>query len=86
MVSAAIPAGPHWYLGVLATHPSRAGQRWGRAVMAPGLARAAEDGLPAYLETATRTNVELYQRAGWDVVQTVDNLPFPVWVLAKHPA
>jgi hypothetical protein len=28
---------PFWYLGVLGTHPDRAGRRWGHAVMTAGL-------------------------------------------------
>lgn len=66
-VHPALPDAPHWYLGVLATHPDHAGRRWGRAVMAAGLERARADGLPAYLETTTASNVALYERAGWHV-------------------
>jgi ribosomal protein S18 acetylase RimI-like enzyme len=62
-----LPTVPHWYLGVLATHPERAGLRLGRAVMAAGLVEAARDGLPAYLETTNPRNVELYRRAGWQI-------------------
>lgn len=67
----ALPTEPHWYLGVLATHPDHAGKRWGRAVMAAGLERAAADALPAYLETTSASNVELYERSGWSVAATV---------------
>ena len=35
------PEEPHWYLGVLATHPNRLGAGLGAAVLAPGLAEAA---------------------------------------------
>ena len=71
VVHTAMPTDPHWYLGVLATHPDHAGQRWGRAVMRPGLERAAADGLPAYLETVTASNVVLYERSGWTLSATV---------------
>jgi ribosomal protein S18 acetylase RimI-like enzyme len=84
-VSRSLPASPHWYLGVLATHPRHAGRRWGRAVMAVGLRRAAEAGLPAYLETARPGNVDLYQGAGWELVDTVRLPELPVWVMC-HPA
>jgi GNAT superfamily N-acetyltransferase len=59
-----LPTQPHWYLGVLATHPEHAGKRWGRAVMQAGLVRAAA-GVPACLETTNPANVALYQRSGW---------------------
>jgi GNAT superfamily N-acetyltransferase len=81
VVHATLPPTPFWYLGVLATHPDHAGRRLGRTVMAAGLAAATGAGLPAYLETTNPVNVELYRRAGWDVVEslTVDTLP--VWVM-----
>lgn len=71
LVHAVMPTEPHWYLGVLATHPARAGRRWGRAVMAPGLDRARADGLPAYLETATAANEAIYVASGWTLTATV---------------
>lgn len=79
-----IPTEPHWYLGVLATHPDHAGRRLGRTVMAAGLARAAEDGLTSVLETTNPDNLELYRRSGWDILDTavVDGLR--VWVMT-HP-
>ncbi|HEX6328617.1 MAG TPA: GNAT family N-acetyltransferase [Jiangellaceae bacterium] len=81
VVAAALPATPHWYLGILATHPHYAGLGWGRLAMTAGLDRAAEAGLPAYLETTNERNVELYQRAGWRLIESsaVDDLP--IWVM-----
>ncbi|WP_433794499.1 GNAT family N-acetyltransferase [Actinoplanes sp. CA-252034] len=78
----ALPAGPFWYLGVLGTHPAVAGRRWGRAVMAAGLRRAAADGLPAVLETSNPANVELYRRAGWEVVGEFE-VPRQTWVMRQ---
>ena len=65
-------AGPHWYLGVLATDPARQGTGLGRAVTTPMLAAADRAGLPAYLETASDTNVAIYRRLGFEVVREVD--------------
>lgn len=84
-VGALIPAHRHWYLGVLATRPEAAGRGWGRLAMARGLQAAATDGLPAYLETANDSNVELYQRSGWQVVATATVGPLAVRVMT-HPA
>jgi GNAT superfamily N-acetyltransferase len=62
-----LPSGPHWYLGILATHPRRAGEGLGRVVVEPGLAAARAAGLEAWLETATAANVAMYERRGWRV-------------------
>ncbi|MEW1588287.1 GNAT family N-acetyltransferase [Micromonospora vinacea] len=83
-VHAALPTYPFWYLGVLGTHPDSAGRGWGRAVMRAGLARAAADGLPAILETSNPGNVELYRRAGWEVVGTLSE-PVPTWIMQQPP-
>ena len=82
-VHATLPPTPYWYLGVLATHPDHAGRRLGRAAMAPGLAAASGAGLPAYLETTNPVNVEVYRRAGWDVVKELKVDALPVWVMAQ---
>lgn len=79
-----IPVSPLWYLGILATDPAQAGRGLGRAAMAAGLAQALADGLPAYLETATQANVELYARHGWDVVGTSSVGPVTATVM-RHP-
>lgn len=84
-VHMALPSTPHWYLGVLATHPRSAGRRWGRAVMAPGVASATSAGLPAYLETTNPDNVALYRRAGWEVTASITVEALSVWVM-RHPA
>ncbi len=84
IVDEALPEMPHWYLGILATHPDHAGRRLGRRVMRDGLAAAYADGVPAVLETTRADNVALYQRAGWSVDRelVVDDLD--VWILS-HP-
>ena len=81
-VHAALPTYPFWYLGVLGTHPDSAGRGWGRAVMRAGLARAAADGLPAILETSYPANVELYRRAGWEVLGSLAE-PVPTWIMQQ---
>ena len=80
-----LPTEPHWYLGVLATHPDHAGRRWGRAVMAAGVTTAHAEGLAAYLETTNPSNVDLYERAGWQVVGQAGNGGPTTWVLVNRP-
>jgi ribosomal protein S18 acetylase RimI-like enzyme len=82
-VHAALPTTPFWYLGVLGTHPEHAGRRWGHAVMAVGLRRAAEDGVPAILETSNPANVEVYRRAGWEVLRVVTAAPVTIWIMQR---
>lgn len=84
-VHGALPKAPFWYLGVLGTHPDHTGRRWGHTLMATGLRRAAADGVPAVLETSNPGNVEVYRRAGWDVVVAVPAEPLPIWVMQQHP-
>ncbi|MFC3504149.1 GNAT family N-acetyltransferase [Micromonospora krabiensis] len=84
-IHSALPRTPFWYLGVLGTHPDYAGRRWGHAVMGAGLRRAAEDGVPAVLETSNPGNVEVYRRAGWEVVGVVEE-PLPTWIMQQSQA
>jgi GNAT superfamily N-acetyltransferase len=84
-VHALLPDEPHWYLGILATHPQHAGRRLGRRLMAAGVTTAHAEGLPAVLETMSPSNVELYQREGWEVLgHTGDGVP-TTWVLVSRP-
>ena len=86
-VDALRPEGPHWYLGVLATDPSRRGGGLARAVLRPVLERADADGIPALLETGTPENLPFYARFGFDMLAEarVPDGP-PVWVLRRPPA
>lgn len=80
-VHAVLPTEPHWYLGVLGTHPDHTGRRLGHAVMRAGLERAAAQGLPAYLETSNPGNVPVYEKAGWRTVRPVPAAPVPTWIM-----
>lgn len=86
-VNAALPRHPHWYLGVLATHPDRRGKGLASAVLAPVLAHADRAGLEVWLETASEANLGFYARHGFAVAQSlqVDDAP-QVHVLRRDPA
>ena len=83
-IHGALPRIPFWYLGVLGTHPDAVGRGLGRAVMAAGIAAAAESGLPCVLETSTPRNLDFYGRDGWQVTGTVD-APVRTWILRVNP-
>jgi GNAT superfamily N-acetyltransferase len=85
-VAAHSPAEPHWYLGILATHPGRRREGLATAVLAPVLDEADQAGIACCLETSTAENRRFYERRGFtataDVV--VPGGP-PTWWLQRAP-
>ena len=82
----AVPAdaGPYWYLGVLATDPAYQRRGLASAVLAPVLAAADRTGTPAYLETASATNVAYYARHGFIPAREVDLADGPrCWLMRR---
>jgi GNAT superfamily N-acetyltransferase len=63
---------PHWFLFLMGVDPPRQGQGVGGRIIAPALQRADEDGLPCYLETDKRRNLDFYGKHGFDVVYEGD--------------
>jgi GNAT superfamily N-acetyltransferase len=86
-VAQVAPDGGYWYLGVLATRPQDRGGGRASAAMAPGLARAAAEGLDACLETSTPGNRAFYQRRGFDVARPVPlpDGPATWWLTRRGP-
>ena len=81
------PRGPHWHLALLGVDPAAQRSGAGTALLAHGLARAEEDGVPAHVETSVPANVVFYERAGFRVVARLA-LPGdgpPVWALTRTP-
>ncbi|MDB5680141.1 N-acetyltransferase [Sphingomonas bacterium] len=81
------PPERHWYLHIAGVDPAQQGKGLGGASIREGLARAAADGLPAYLETATERNVGLYQSLGF-VVTSEWNVPKggpKFWSMLRQP-
>jgi ribosomal protein S18 acetylase RimI-like enzyme len=78
LVDEHLPDSPHWYLGVLATHPDHAGQGFGAAVMQAGVVHASDT---AFLETTNPANVAYYERNGWTVTASLTTDALPIWVL-----
>lgn len=67
-----LPTEPHWYLGVLATHPQRRGAGLGALACEPVFAAADRAGVAVVLETASAANVGYYTRRGFCVLQQVE--------------
>jgi GNAT superfamily N-acetyltransferase len=65
------PKQPHLYLALLGCDPPAQGQGRGSAALAPGLALADREGLPAYLETSKERNLDFYARFGFRVTEEV---------------
>ena len=75
------PREPHWFLSLLGVEPALQGRGHGRELVAPGLARAMQDGVPVHLDTGRPENVGWYRRLGFEVseeVRVVSGAP-PSW-------
>jgi GNAT superfamily N-acetyltransferase len=66
------PAAPHYYLGAVGTRPDRQGEGFGCAALQPVLTAADEDGVAAYLETSTASNVQFYEHLGFRISAETD--------------
>ncbi len=58
-------AEPHYYLGLLGTHPSYRGRGIGMDLLAQNLAAVDADGFAAYLESTNHINDKRYERLGF---------------------
>lgn len=84
-----LPQDEEWmYLKMAGVHPDQQGKGLGGRTIRAGLAMAAERGVRSVLETATPSNVGLYQRLGyatiseWDVARGGPHF----WTMATGPA
>jgi GNAT superfamily N-acetyltransferase len=63
--AARAPRPPHYYLGILATHPDHRGRGVGQRLLAEDLALWDVEGVPAYLESTNPANDHRYHRLGF---------------------
>ncbi|MGE7205568.1 GNAT family N-acetyltransferase [Sphingomonas sp. NPDC019816] len=86
-VESHFPVGPFWYLHIAGVDPVRQGRGLGGASIRAGLARCDADGVSAYLETATRSNVALYTRLGFALTDewTVPRGGPRFWSMLRQP-
>ena len=71
-IEAVHPTEPHWYLGVIATHPERRGHGLGAALLTESLRAVDRSHQPAYLESSNPRNITLYERHGFEVTGRID--------------
>lgn len=81
------PAEPFFYLQVLGVDVRHHGRGLGSSLIRACNAEADRAGSLAYLETTKPSNVRLYERYGYRVVQTttIDSSP-PIWTMRRDPS
>ncbi len=81
------PEQPLAYLHFLGVRPSHQGLGLGSQVLVPGMAAAAELGLPARLETTNPDNPAFYRRHGFEVTEefTVPHAGPRTWGMVRPP-
>ena len=72
-ITAHLPGGEEWiYLKMAGVHPDHQGKGLGGAMIRAGLALGQARGVASVLETATPSNVGLYQRLGYEILSEWD--------------
>ncbi len=85
-VAAVSPSEPHWYLGILATHPRRRREGLASALIAPVLEQADRAGIACCLETSTAENRRFYERRGFTQATDIQLPGGPAtWWLRRPP-
>lgn len=65
------PREPHWYLPLIGVDPHQQGKGLGSALMRQALFRCDREKTLAYLESTSVKNVPLYERAGFELIGTI---------------
>jgi GNAT superfamily N-acetyltransferase len=65
------PAEPHWYLPMIGVDPSQQGKGYGSALLKHALERCDGDNKLAYLESSSPKNLPLYERHGFELLDTI---------------
>jgi ribosomal protein S18 acetylase RimI-like enzyme len=65
------PDEAHWYLPVIGVDPAHQGAGMGAALMKHALQIIDAQGLPACLESSNPRNISLYQRHGFEIVDSI---------------
>ena len=80
------PVAEHWYLPFTGVDPFVQGKGHGSALLRHALATCDRDGLPAYLESSTPRNRQLYERFGFKPIGEIQVGTSPsVWAMLRDP-
>lgn len=75
------PRRAHWHIGPVGVRPDAQGHGVGSALLTEFLATSDKRGAPAFLETDVDRNVTLYQRHGFQVVESQAILGVETWFM-----
>ena len=80
------PADPHWYLPLIGVDPACQRHGYGAVLLRPALAQCDREGIAAYLESSNPANLSLYQRHGFEVLDTIQvgSSP-PIYPMLRRP-
>ena len=65
------PSQPYWYLPLIGVDPVHQGKGYGSALLQHALLQCDRDHTPAYLESTNPANIRLYERHGFEVLDTI---------------
>lgn len=80
------PSEPHWYLPLIGVDPAQQGRGYGSALMQHELIPCDRDNKYAYLESTSPRSVPLYERHGFEVLDTIQvgSSP-PIFPMLRKP-
>lgn len=77
------PKAPHAHLVFLGIATAAQGKGFGSAILKATLAPVDAQHLPAYLETSSQRNVDLYQRYGFEITGQFDKPGLHMWTMTR---
>ena len=80
------PQEPHWYLAFVGVEPNQQRQGYGSALIKPVLRECDRQQQLAYLESSSPGSRSLYERHGFEVIETIqiDDSP-PIFSMVRYP-
>ena len=80
------PTEPHWYLSLIGVKDAFRNKGYGAALLQHGLGQCDRDHRPAYLWSSNRRNTSLYERHGFEIVDTIQVGSSPsIFPMVRHP-
>lgn len=77
----------HWYLDNIGIDPEFQGKGYGSVLIRSMLKRIDSEQLPCLLETQTPTNVQIYQRYGFEIImkEVIPDTNILHWIMIRQP-